>query len=42
MKRTSKIYDVGMLPELGTVPEKMYAWALRNDRLGEPINAFRQ
>lgn len=31
--RTSKLFDVGTLPELGTLPEKMHAWTLRNERL---------
>lgn len=30
-----KLYEVGELPPLGEVPEKMYAWTLRSDRLGE-------
>ena len=40
--RTSKLYDVGTLPEIGTLPEKMHAWTLRNDRLGDPAAAFRE
>ena len=40
--RTSKLFDVGTLPELGTLPEKMNAWTLRNERLGDPATAFRE
>lgn len=39
---TDKIYDVGKLPPLNTVPKKMYAWTLRTENLGEPINAFKE
>lgn len=39
---TDKIYDVGELPELGIVPRKMHAWTLRSERMGEPINAFKE
>ncbi len=34
------IYALGEIPPLGTVPEKMYAQVIREDRLGEPIKAF--
>ena len=37
-----EIYEVGEIPPLGYVPSKMYAWTLRSDRLGEPINAFQK
>lgn len=42
VKRVDKLFEVGTLPELGTLPEKMYAWVLRNETLGEPCNAFRE
>ena len=42
IKRTNKLYDVGTLPELGVVPEKMHAWTIRTERLGEPKDAFRE
>ena len=42
IKRTSKLYAPGTLPEVGTLPEMMYAWTIRCDRLGEPKDAFRQ
>lgn len=41
-KRTSKIFDVGELPELGVLPEKMHAWTLRTENLGEPKDAFHE
>lgn len=37
-----EIYEVGEIPPLGYLPPKMYAWTLRDDRLGEPINAFKK
>lgn len=40
--RTSKIYDVGSLPPVGTLPEKMHAWTLRQEWLGDPATAFHE
>ena len=34
------LYEVGEIPPLGHVPEKMYAWAIRRERHGEPEKAF--
>ncbi|HEY6557618.1 MAG TPA: crotonyl-CoA carboxylase/reductase [Polyangiaceae bacterium] len=34
------IYELGEVPELGTVPEKMYAQVIRAERFGEPKTAF--
>ncbi|MFQ5624404.1 MAG: crotonyl-CoA carboxylase/reductase [Paracoccaceae bacterium] len=34
------LYEVGEIPPLGMVPEKMYAWAIRRDRHGEPDKAM--
>src|SRR2546423_15493553 len=28
------LYEIGEIPPLGHVPEKMYAWAIRTDRNG--------
>ena len=39
-QRVDKIYEIGEIPPLGIMPKKMYAWTLRNERLGEPITAF--
>ena len=30
------LYEIGEIPPLGHVPEKMYAWAIRQDRHGPP------
>lgn len=38
----NKLFEVGELPELGVLPEKMHAWVLRNETLGEPVTAFRE
>ena len=35
-----KIYEIGELPKLGEVPEEMYAWVIREDRLGVPEKAM--
>ena len=34
------LYEVGEMPPLGHVPAKMYAWAIRKDRHGEPDTAM--
>jgi crotonyl-CoA carboxylase/reductase len=34
------IYELGEVPELGTVPQKMYAQVIRAERFGEPKTAF--
>lgn len=36
------LYEVGEIPPLGYVPKYMYAWTLRDERLGEPINAYQK
>ena len=28
-----KIYEIGEIPQIGEVPEEMYAWVIREDRL---------
>jgi crotonyl-CoA carboxylase/reductase len=35
------LYEVGEIPPLGHVPAKMYAWAIRREREGEPERAMR-
>jgi crotonyl-CoA carboxylase/reductase len=35
------LYDVGEIPPLGYVPPKMYAWAIRRERHGEPSESFK-
>ena len=37
---SKNIYPIGTLPPLGEVPEYMYAQVIRQDRLGEPRDAF--
>jgi crotonyl-CoA carboxylase/reductase len=37
---TQKIYELGDMPPLGTVPEEMYAQLIRQDRFGEPMKGF--
>jgi crotonyl-CoA carboxylase/reductase len=34
------LYEVGEIPPLGHVPAKMYAWAIRRERQGEPEQAM--
>ena len=34
------LYEIGEIPPLGHVPAKMYAWAIRRDREGEPERAM--
>jgi crotonyl-CoA carboxylase/reductase len=36
------IYELGQIPELGVVPEKMYAQVIRESRFGEPDAAFKR
>ncbi len=35
-----EIYEIGEVPPLGEVPQKMYAQVIRQDRFGEPKTAF--
>ena len=34
------LYEVGEMPPMGHVPERMYAWTIRRERHGEPDKAF--
>jgi crotonyl-CoA carboxylase/reductase len=34
------LYEIGEIPPLGHVPAKMYAWAIRRERQGEPEQAM--
>jgi crotonyl-CoA carboxylase/reductase len=34
------LYEIGEMPPLGHVPAKMYAWAIRKERHGEPDTAM--
>ena len=35
------LYEIGEIPPLGHVPSRMYAWAIRREREGEPERAMR-
>ncbi len=37
---TKDLYEIGEIPPLGHVPEKMYAWAIRREREGSPDKAM--
>ena len=36
------LYEVGEMPPLGHVPNRMYGWAIRRERHGEPDMAMLQ
>ncbi|MGF1606104.1 MAG: crotonyl-CoA carboxylase/reductase [Rhodothalassiaceae bacterium] len=36
------LYEIGEIPPLGHVPEKMHAWVLRRERHGPPTQAIKQ
>lgn len=38
--RPKSLYEIGEIPPLGHVPEKMYAWAIRQERHGPPDQAM--
>ncbi|MEM1048100.1 MAG: crotonyl-CoA carboxylase/reductase, partial [Pseudomonadota bacterium] len=37
---TKDLYEVGEIPPMGHVPEKMYAWTIRKERHGPPEDAM--
>ncbi|GGF38823.1 crotonyl-CoA carboxylase/reductase [Aliidongia dinghuensis] len=37
---TKDLYEIGEIPPLGHVPSRMYAWAIRRERHGEPETAM--
>ncbi|HVW28945.1 MAG TPA: crotonyl-CoA carboxylase/reductase [Polyangiaceae bacterium] len=37
-----EIYELGQIPDVGEVPQKMYAQLIRPERFGEPRDAFKQ
>lgn len=37
-----EIYELGEKPPLGEVPKKMHAFLVRQDRFGEPIDAWKR
>src|ERR1019366_1413513 len=36
------LYDIGEIPPLGHVPEKMHAWVIRKERHGPPDQSFQR
>jgi crotonyl-CoA carboxylase/reductase len=34
------LYDLGEMPPLGEIPERMHAWLIRPERFGPPMQAF--
>jgi len=40
MARQKDLYEMGEIPPLGVVPAKMYAWAIRAERHGNPDTAM--
>jgi crotonyl-CoA carboxylase/reductase len=39
---TKELYDIGDAPPVGEVPAKMNAWLIREDRFGQPMQAFQK
>src|ERR1041384_734409 len=39
---TKDLYEIGEIPPLGHVPQKMYAWAIRRERHGPPEDSMQQ
>ncbi len=37
-----EIYELGEMPPLGEVPQKMHAWLIRPERFGPPTQAFQK
>ncbi len=40
MDSKKDLYDIGEIPPLGHLPEKMHAWAIRRERHGDPDKSF--
>jgi crotonyl-CoA carboxylase/reductase len=38
--RPKDLYEIGEFPPLGEVPEKMYAWTIRKERHGPPLESM--
>ncbi len=39
---TNDLYDINEQPPIGDVPAKMHAWTVREERFGEPMQAFQK
>ena len=37
-----QLYDLGEMPPTGVVPEKMHAFTVRQDRFGDPVDAWKR
>jgi crotonyl-CoA carboxylase/reductase len=37
-----ELYDMGEMPPVGEVPARMHAWLIREERFGDPTEAFQQ
>ena len=37
-----ELYNLGEMPPLGEIPEKMHAWLIRPERFGTPMEAFQK
>ncbi len=37
-----ELYNLGEMPPLGLIPQKMHAWLIRAERFGKPMEAFQQ
>src|SRR6185369_16340864 len=42
VSRSKDLYELGDVPELGVVPDRMLAQVIRAERFGEPRDAFKQ
>ncbi len=42
VRPTKDLYEIGEIPPLGHVPKNMYAWVIRKERHGEPLQAMQQ
>src|SRR4030042_2350872 len=41
LANAKEVYEIGEIPPLGAVPKQMYAQVIRQERFGEPQQAFR-
>ena len=35
------LYEIGEIPPMGHIPDRMYAWVIRRERQGEPVDAMK-
>jgi len=40
-ERVDRIFEIGEIPPIGVVPKRMYAWTIRKERFGTPLEAFK-